>query len=211
MANDEPVDGEILLDEPVEVADPWRDRAEVLALLLVVGAVGLIGQYAFTALYYNDVVGLGDGTTSKWQLVLPVLAQGGSITSGLLVASALVLVVFVPGAIGGRGRLVLNAVSVVGVLVATLALLGVEEALRAKARSVDSGFAPGGSNGEGYLKVAAVFVWVPSFAVAGFSAFTAWRTLNEIAPPPAPALDDPDELTDLPLVPLDPEPDPDAR
>jgi hypothetical protein len=173
------------VDVTVDGAPPpvWRERGELLALLLLAGVIGLLGQSLFTALAYNEeIAAAASAGVSRWDVLLPVVAQGGTIINSVLLAIALAVVVLTPGAIGRLGRVALNASSVLGVLVAALALLGIEEALR-----VGEG-GPFGSDDEGsgpaavYTKVAAVCVWLPSFAIAGAAAWTSWRTLNEIGP-----------------------------
>lgn len=156
-----------------------RGSAEVLALFLVLGAVGLMGQYLFTGLAYSEGIGSG-ANVSRWSYLLPLVAQGGSPVGAGLVALSLALVLFTPGPAGRWGRVALNAVSVVGVLVATLAVLGIEETLRNSAMSLNS-YPDDGAAGHAqlYVQVAAVFLWLPSLAIAGYSAFTAWRALND--------------------------------
>jgi len=211
MANDDAVDGDgdggegwagqpeldDGFDEELGARGAWRDRVELVALLLLVGVVGTILQGLFAGLAYSESIGVGQ---SRWTLIFAQLTQGGSIVASGLVALAVGLVVLGPAAIGRWGRLVLNAASVLGVLVATLAVLGVEEAFR-NATSVGSDGTGADSPGhvELYLRLGAVAFWLPSVALAGFVAYLSWRTLNELGPPPRPEPDDPDELTDLPL------------
>ncbi|MCU1496432.1 MAG: hypothetical protein JWM47_385 [Acidimicrobiales bacterium] len=188
-------------DDAVEPA--WRERAEVLAVLLVVAAVGLMGQYLFTGLSFGEAVGEDPtGTASRWSVLLPILAQGGSPVTAGLVALALALVVFTPGSTGRWGRLALSAISVVGVLVATLAVLGIEEALRDSASAYS--YQGGGPDGRArlYVRLAAVCLWLPSFAIGGYSAFTAWRALDEPGPPAGARLDR-DQETEVELEPDD--------
>lgn len=181
------------MEEQGAVADPgWeagggvsggrRERAEVLALLLVLAAVGLALQYLFTGLSFAEATAAAPASTpSRWSVVLPILAQGGSPATAALVGLALALVVFVPGTPGRWGQWALSAISVVGVLVAALAVLGLEEALRDAASPYD--YQGGGPDGPArlYVKLAAFGLWLPSFAIAGYSAFTAWRTLTDVA------------------------------
>ena len=166
---------------------PWRERCEVVAVLLVLAALGIVGQALFNALAFNEELSgnpLGSPVPSEWEIILPLVAQGGTLLSALPLVLALGLVVLAPGPLGRTGRLTLNLLSVVGVVVAALALLGVEETLRGRAGGPFSPLGAGDDSGGQaalFTKVGGVLSWIPPAALAGVTAWMAWRALNEDA------------------------------
>ncbi|QXC60932.1 hypothetical protein KSP35_21880 [Aquihabitans sp. G128] len=164
-------------------AEGWRDALEVLALLVLLGVVGTVGQALFTGLGYSEVVGTDPASPSRWTSIANFLVQGGSVITAGLVALALGLVLLAPGPVGRRGRWALQAIPPLGVVVATLAVLGIEEVLRNAGGGL-GGFsdASGPGHADLYGKVAGVVAFVPAVAVAAFAAATAWRALAALTP-----------------------------
>lgn len=164
----------------VEV-DPWTTRCEVLALLASLVVAGTIAQNVFQGLHVAGTAEASGFSWSSFFASVSFTAMGpGSVL--LLLVAALVLVVLSPGSsIGGLGSGVLQGVAVLGVLVATSALVGVVETLRIDGDQFDQpGFAVTGV--AGLQKAAAIATFVPVGALAAGSALFAWRTLAEVAP-----------------------------
>jgi len=171
-------------DDPARRPTPWTERLEIVALATAAGTVGVVGQSVATAFAYRaeiDVGGLGAGS-SEWDVLLPVIAQGGTIEAALALALAYGLVVLTPGRVGRWGRLALNALSVLGAVVAALAALGIEETLRNGANGGFASFGGGdpSDTADLLLRLAGLFAWLPSLAIALAVAWASWRTLNEM-------------------------------
>lgn len=192
MANDarrEPIDDEpeptgapgssaVEAPAPDEVV-PWQRRCEVIALVLVVCALGAVLQALFQGLALARGAGPDGGV--DWDVLLPVLASSGTFVNGLLLAVALALVVLAPGARVSRlGSATLNAVAVVGVVVATLAVLGLEETIRNdRAESAMVG-AAADDGADLLVTLGGVSLWLPSIALAGLLAYLSWRMVLEL-------------------------------
>lgn len=188
---------------PAEV-DVAREWVEVLAVLLVGAAVAFMGHYVLTAWSTYDQLGpLVGADAGRWDIVLPVAAQGGSIVNALVIAVALGLVLVAPGPVGPWGRAALTAVSVVGVAVAALALLGIVEVVRPDqdTTAMWMGQGGGGTRSPSLVdRVAETLRWIPGLVVAGLAAWMAWRNLN--AAPPAPEPEAPEAPRGYPEVDL---------
>ncbi len=161
-----------------------RSWLELLALLAVVAAVGAVLGALLEATAWvrasTDLVGAPEGGSFEWGQWLGIAALGGSVGNGLLVATALALVALAPGARAGRlGVVVVNAVSVVGVAVAALALLGVEESLRRSSSTLLPGGQGGDATATWLARLGVVAEGLPAAALAGGAAYLAWRLLTD--------------------------------
>lgn len=164
---------------PVEDAgiERWQRRSELIALVLVLCSIGTILQ----ALFQGIAVARGAGPDGEldWDVLLPVVASSGTFVNGLLLTVALALVVLAPGSRVGRlGGVVLNVVAVVGVLVATLAVLGLEETIRGSDAVGPTG--EGDGTTELLTTLSGASLWLPSIALAGLVAYLAWRLVLEL-------------------------------
>lgn len=175
MANtvDQPV-GE---REPIGV-DPRRTWLERVALLLVVAAVGQIARYTLQGLAYATASrseGVDGGF--EWTQFLAVVSVAGDSLVGVLLAVALGLVVLAPGHPGRLAVVVANAVSVVGVVVAALAVLAIEEVFRSQPGVYDP-FGDTDRDAVRFFQGSAVLGYGAAFALALGTAYAAWRLLR---------------------------------
>ncbi len=179
---------------------------EPLAVLLVGAAVVSVAHHLLAAWSAYDQLGgfVGDDP-GRWDIVLPAAAQGGSLVNAVVVAVALGLVLVAPGPVGRWGRVALTAVSVVGVVVAALALLGIVEVLRPDNEMEGmwmNADAFGGAPPSPPVvdRVAEVLRWIPSILVAGPSAWFAWRSLEARPTDPLPPVpEDPHAFPEIDL------------
>ncbi|HEX2578281.1 MAG TPA: hypothetical protein VHK88_18190 [Aquihabitans sp.] len=179
------------LEAGPDPGDPWQRRCELIALGLVLAVVGAILQYLFQGLAYSRAV---SGETVSWSAFLPTVAAAGTFDRSLFLVVALALVVLAPGEHVGRlGAGVLNAISVLGVVLATLALVGLEETFRLDTTSPRGLDGQADGTAEAFGRLSGVSLWVPSIALAAGVGFLAWRTLLELYPEPQRPFDeDPD-------------------
>lgn len=165
-----------------------------LALLTLLGAVGLILQGFFTGL--NEGRNLDEyGTHLNWTAVAIVtIATGGNIITATLVSVALALAVgFGTETSRPLGRWVISAVSVIGVVVSGLALWGLQKSL---AQGADRANAFGGPSKAMAADVPLQFAtaaaaYLPAAALALGSAYLAWRWLQQHPGPPEEVFVDP--------------------
>jgi hypothetical protein len=175
-------------------ADPWVRRCELVALLLVLAVAGIalaaglhairLRQVTDTEFVTGTAVDSGQ-LAAPWSYVLGVLAYlGGSLTNGVALALALALVALSPGdRIGRLGTRVLNALSVLGVVVGACAMIGVEEIIRIKNESGPTTFLndPATSGAARVLdKATGILQVLPAATLAFGVAWVAWRMLNEV-------------------------------
>ncbi|MBX3287473.1 MAG: hypothetical protein KF703_19150 [Actinobacteria bacterium] len=178
--DDGPPPSEVDADAGDDPPGAWDRHRELLALLLVVAAIGQILQALLTAYGYGKPTP-GSGQGIAWGVFLPALGTGGQITTAVLVVAALVVAVGSGRRDPGRlGWLTIQAVSVVGVVSAALALLLIEEYERNRSGAADSarigGF--GGGPAFGWLEAGLGAHALSSAALAGGAAYVAWRRLQ---------------------------------
>jgi hypothetical protein len=162
-------------------ADPleeWDRHREVLGLLLVVGAVGLVLQALLSA-YANAKPAPDSGEGIQWGVFLPALGSGGSLTTAVLVAVALLVAVGSGRREPGRlGWITIQIVSVLGVVVASLALLLIEEYNRSRMGATPGNNPFTGEVAFGWMQAALMAQMLPAAGLAGGAAYLAWRRLR---------------------------------
>lgn len=162
----------------VDRLEEWDRHREVLGLLLVVGAVGLVLQALLSA-YANAKPAPDSGEGIAWGVFLPALGGGGSLTTAVVVAAALLVAVGSGRREPGRlGWLTIQVVSVLGVVVASLALLLIEEYNRSRMGATPDASPFSSEVAFGWMQAALMAQLLPAAALAGGAAYFAWRRLR---------------------------------
>ena len=181
-------DGTLLAPEPEPAVEPWQQRLEVIAILLVLTtAVSVLGRL-ITAYDQAGVALVGSAVGESRDLLVIVrtaaMAVGPWAAAAVLVS--FLLVTLGPGdQVSARGVLVLRSLVVLGLFVAGLVALG--------ALIILSGYEQRSSSGvlqviddSSFGGLASRIGWSAPLLVAavtaGYVAWCAFSTLGELAP-----------------------------
>lgn len=168
------------LDQPAPAVEPWEQRLETLALLLLVAmAVTIVARFAGAYDQSKVARTLGDSSLDPVAVVKLAGQQVGVIGAGAVLI-AFLLVTLGPGdRISQRGVLALRSVTVIGLIVAGVAAFaGI--AVLFDAGTVNQYMEMPPSAGRGLLvRLSAGGPLLVAAATAGYVAWCAFSTLGE--------------------------------